>query len=182
MTWKFQSLEKINSSKNKTMIFSKTIRISKESFKTGEVILKNTKEYKYLGITIHKKNWPFNPTLNYIRTKTVRALYDVNKLPILKALKLVELPILIASKLFEAIIRPNLFSASEVWEPFVTTTQKTGTGVKLRGHSQFLKQLLRVNWSTTMVMVRRESNKQKFYVDISCVPNMSSTEKPQAYS
>ena len=52
---------KINNSKTKTMIFSVGNQKIKAEFHINGVALENTREYKYLGITIHKKNCSFNP-------------------------------------------------------------------------------------------------------------------------
>ena len=153
---------KINSSKTKTMIFSRGNQKIKASFRIGETTLENTKEYKYLGITIHKKNCSFNPALKYLRTKAVRALYalrskvDINKLPI---------PI--ATKLFDALIKPILLYASEVWEPFVKNNPDEWDKNEIeKTYTQFLKQLLGVNRSTTTVMVRGEMNKHSLQEEI----------------
>ena len=153
---------KINSSKTKTMIFSRGNQKIKTSFKLGEETLENTKEYKYLGITIHKKNCSFNPALKYLRTKAVRALYalrskvDINKLPI---------PI--ATKLFDALIKPILLYASEVWEPFVKNSPDDWDKNEIeKTYTQFLKQILGVNRTTTTAMVRGELNKYSLQEEI----------------
>ena len=153
---------KINSSKTKTMIFSRGNQKIKTSFKLGGETLENTKEYKYLGITIHKKNCSFNPALKYLRTKAVRALYalrskiDIKKLPIPTALKL-----------FDALIKPILLYASEVWEPFVKNNPDDWDKSEIeRTYTQFLKQLLGVNRTTTTIMVRGELDKHSLQEEI----------------
>ena len=83
-TWKL----KINSAKTKTVVFSRGNRRINASFNINGETLENAKEYKYLGIIIHKKNCSFNPALKYLRTKATRAIFalrskvNVNKLPI----------------------------------------------------------------------------------------------------
>ena len=144
------------------MIFSRGNQMIKTSFKIGGVTLENTKEYKYLGITIHKKNCSFNSALKYLRTKALRAIYalrakvDINKLPI---------PI--ATKLFDALIKPILLYASEVWEPFVKNISEEWDKNEIeKTYTQFLKQVLGVNRSTTTVMVRGELNKHSLQEEI----------------
>ena len=150
---------KINSSKTKTMIFSRGNQKINTSFKLGEETLENTKEYKYLGITIHKKNCSFNPALKYLRTKAVRAPYALrSKVDISK------LPISIALKLFDALIKPMLLYASEVWEPFVKNNPDDWDKSEIE--KKFLKQLLGVNRSTTTVMVRGELDKHSLQEEI----------------
>lgn len=145
---------KINSSKTKTMIFSKGNRKINTTFSLNGIQLENTKEYKYLGITIHKKNCSFNPALKYLRTKATRAIYALRS-----KVNINSLPLWIAIKLFNAIIKPILLYASEVWEPFVKNTSEhwDQNGIQ-RTHTQFLKQLLGVNRSATTAMVRGELN------------------------
>ena len=153
---------KMNSSKTKTMIFSRGNQMIKTSFKLGEETLENTKKYKYLGITIHKKNCSFNPALKYLRTKALRAIYglrskvDINKLPI---------PI--ATKLFDVLIKPILLYASEVWEPFVKNISEEWDKNEIeKTYTQFLKQVLGVNRSTTTIMVRGELKKHSLQEEI----------------
>ena len=54
--WKLE----INIKKTKCMTFSKSNHAEKHQFFIGNKILENTKEYKYLGITINKKG-SFSP-------------------------------------------------------------------------------------------------------------------------
>ena len=72
-----------------------------------------------------------------------------------------KLPIPLALKLFDALIKPILLYASQVWEPFVKNKpddwDKSETE---RTYTQFLKQLLGVSRSTTRVMGRGELEKQ----------------------
>ena len=78
----------INHSKTKSMVFSKGNQKIKASFKMNGIELENVKEFKYLGITIHKKLCQFTPTLEHFKIKATRALYalrakiNINSLPI----------------------------------------------------------------------------------------------------
>ena len=143
---------KINSKKTKTMIFSKGNRKINNTFFLNNSELENTKEYKYLGITIHKKNCSFTPALKYLKTKAIRAVYALRS-----KVNINSLPIWLALKLFNAIIKPVLLYASEVWEPFVKNTADSWDQNEIeRVYIQFLKQLLGVNRSATTAMVRGE--------------------------
>ena len=153
---------KINSSKTKTMVFSKGNQKINNTFFLNGVELENTKEYKYLGITIHKKNCSFTPTLKHLRTKAIRAIHALRA-----KVNINSLPIWIATKLFNAIIKPILLYASEVWEPFVKNTSEQWDQNEIeRTYIQFLKQLLGVNRSATTVMVRGELNAHSLQEEI----------------
>ena len=108
------SIASINHSKTKSMVFSRGNQKCKASFTVNGVELENVKEFKYLGITVHKKGCSFNPTLKYLRTKATRALYALRA-----KVNINNLPIKVALKLFDATIKPVLLYGSEVWEPFL---------------------------------------------------------------
>ena len=153
---------KTNNSKTKTMIFSKGNRKINTSFFLNGEELENTKEYKYLGITIHKKNCSFTPALKCLKTKATRALYALRS-----KININALPIYIATKLFNALIKPILLYASEVWEPFVKIPPEQWDQNEIeRTYTQFLKQLLGVNRSTTTAMVRGELNQHSLQEEI----------------
>ena len=158
MEWKL----KINSSKTKTMIFSRGNRKIETSFKIGDVTLENTKEYKYLGITIHKTNCSFNPALKYLRTKATRALYALRS-----KVNINKLPIPIATKLYDALIKPILLYASEVWEPFIKNDPEGWDKNEIeKTYLQFLRQILGVNRSATRAMVRGELNQHSLQEEV----------------
>ena len=100
------------------------------------------KEYKYLGIIIHKKNCSFRPATDYLKNKATRALYALKS-----KINVYRLPIHLAFKLFDTLVKPILLYCSEVWEPFLGTDQKSTswdeTGIE-RTYSQYLKQILGV--------------------------------------
>ena len=144
---------KINQKKTKTMVFSKGNQMIKAEFKVNGIPLENVKEFKYLGITIHKKNCTFTPTLKYLRLKSTRAFYALKS-----KVNIYNLPLKIALKLLDSIIKPILLYCSEVWEPFLNQDQEKWDkeNVIEKAYLQFLKQLLGVNRSTTNAMIRGE--------------------------
>ena len=157
-TWKL----KINSAKTKTVVFSRGNRRINASFNINGETLENTKEYKYLGIIIHKKNCSFNPALKYLRTKATRAIYALRS-----KVNVNKLPIHIALKLFDSLIKPILLYASEVWEPFVKNDQEEWDKNDIeKTYTQFLKRALGVNTSTTTILVRGELNRHSLQEEI----------------
>ena len=93
----------INHSKTKSMIFSRGNQKIKTTFTINGNELENVKEFKYLGITVHKKSCSFTPTLKNLRIKATRALYALRS-----KVNLNNLPIQVALKLFDSIIKPIL--------------------------------------------------------------------------
>ena len=96
------------------MIFSRGNQKIKSTFTVNGKQLENVKEFKYLGITVHKKACSFTPTLSHFKVKATRALYALRA-----KININNLPIKVALKLFDAIIKPILLYGSEVWEPFI---------------------------------------------------------------
>ena len=152
----------INHSKTKSMVFSRGNQKIKASFTVNGEELENVKEFKYLGITVHKKGCSFTPTLKYLKTKATRALYALRaKVTINK------LPIKVALKLFDATIKPILLYGSEVWEPFLNQDPIKWDGNDIeKTYTQFLKQILGVNRSTTTIMIRGELNRHSLQDEI----------------
>ena len=142
----------VNHTKTKSMIFSRGNQKIKTTFKINGVELENVKEFKYLGITIHKKCCSFTPTLKYFKIKATRALYALRA-----KININNLPLKVALKLFDAIIKPILLYGSEVWEPFLNQDDtKWDQNEVEKTYTLFLKQILGVNRSTTTAMVRGE--------------------------
>ena len=152
----------INNKKTKCMTFSKGTNNKNTNFTINYKRIENTKEFKYLGITIKSKNCTFTPTLTDLSSKANKAIYTIlSKLPIKLA------PIKTMLKLFDTCITPILLYGSEVWAPFMnhdwikwdaTHTEKI--------HTQFLKRLLGVNRSTTNVLVRGELGRHSLQENI----------------
>lgn len=73
----------VNVKKTKCLIFSKGSNVKNYKFTIDGQEVQNTKEYKYLGITINAKNCSFSPSLSHLSTKATRAIFALtSKLPI----------------------------------------------------------------------------------------------------
>ena len=129
---------------------------------------------KYLGITVGKKNCSFVPSISALKTKATRALYalrakiDINRLPIKLALKL-----------FDTLIKPILLYASEVWEPFLNQdSAKWDYNDIEKIHLQFMKRIMGVNRSTTNILIRGEMNRHSLSSgETSDMPTIYTTKK-----
>ena len=83
-------------------------------FTINSKIIENTKEFKYLGISINSKDCSFKPTLSDLSSKANKAIYSLlSKIPV----KLI--PVKTMLKLFDSCIAPILLYGSEVWAPFM---------------------------------------------------------------
>ena len=142
----------INYKKTKSMVFSKGNNIKKINLTINSNNIENTKEVKYLGISINSKNCSFMPTLSDLSSKANKAIYPLlSKIPIKLA------PVKTMLKLFDTCITPILLYGSEVWGPFMNHDWKKWDNTQIeKTHTQFLKRLLGVNRSTTNVLVRSE--------------------------
>ena len=156
--WKLE----VNHKKTKCITFTKGTQREKVVFKIGNKILENATEMKYLGITVGKKNCSFVPAISALKTKATRALYalrakiDINRLPIKLALKL-----------FDTLIKPILLYASEVWEPFLNQdSAKWDYNDIEKIHLQFMKRIMGVNRSTTNILIRGEMNRHSLQEEI----------------
>ena len=153
---------KVNHKKTKCMTFTRGTQKEKNIFKIDGVDLENTKEYKYLGIMINKKNCTFSPAIKALRIKATRALYAIKA-----KININNLPIKLALKLFDALIKPILLYASEIWEPFLNQDYDKWDGNEVeKVHLQFLKQILGVNRSTTNILVRGELNRHSMQREV----------------
>ena len=73
----------VNHKKTKCMIFSKASKTKNIDFKINPRIIENTKEFKYLGISINSKDYTFKPTLLDLSSKANKAIYSLlSKIPI----------------------------------------------------------------------------------------------------
>ena len=153
---------KINQKKTKCMTFTRGTQKEKTIFTVGGTPLENAKEYKYLGIMINKKNCTFTPLAKALGTKATRALYAIKA-----KVNINKLPIKIALKLFDYLIKPILLYASEIWEPFLNYSQEKWDYQETeKVHLHFIKQILGVNRSTTNILVRGEINRHSLQLDI----------------
>ena len=104
----------VNQKKTKCMIFSKAPNTKNIKFTINSKIIENTKEFKYLGISINSKDCSFKPTLSDLSSKANNAIYSLlAKIPV----KLI--PVKTMLKLFDSCIAPILLYGSEVWAPFM---------------------------------------------------------------
>ena len=77
-----------------------------------------------------------------------------------ESLRITNIPIKLALKLFDALVKPILLYASEIREPFLNQDyDKWDSNEIEKVHLQFLKQILGVNRSTTNILVRGELNR-----------------------
>ena len=143
--WKLE----INLKKTKFMTFSKSNHAEKQQFFIGNKILENTKEYKYLGITINKKD-SFSPALTDLSCKARRAIYFMNSKINIRFLSIKSL-----IKLFDSLICPILLYGSEVWEPLLNQNEdKWDQNPIERVHTQFMKRILGLNRARSNTLVR----------------------------
>ena len=78
-----------------------------------------------------------------------------------------KLPIPIATKLYDALIKPILLYASEVWEPFIKNDPEGWDKNEIeKTYLQFLRQILGVNRSATRAMVRGELNQHSLQEEV----------------
>ena len=149
--WKLE----VNSKKTKCVTFTKGTQKENHIFRIGEQSLENTREMKYLGISMNKQNASFTPAVEALKTKATRALYGLRS-----KIDFRQLPVSLSLKLFDCLIRPILLYASEVWVPFMNhDSSKWDYNVIERVHMQFIKRILGVNRSTTNILVRGEVNR-----------------------
>ena len=143
---------KVNHNKTKCMTFSKGAIRNKTNFVLDSKNITNTKEYKYLGITINSRSCSFTPTLIDLSSKANKAIYSLtSKIPLKSA------PIKTMLKLFDTCIVPILLYGSEVWAPFMNHDWVKWDATHIEKiHTQFLKRLLGVNRSTTNILTRSE--------------------------
>ena len=85
------------------MIFSKAPNPKNIKFTINSKIIENTKEFKYLGISINSKDCSFKPTLSDLSSKTNKAIYSLlSKIPV----KLISVKTMV--KLFDSCMAPIL--------------------------------------------------------------------------
>ena len=144
------------------MTFTRGTQKEKSTFTINGEKLENVKEYKYLGIIINKKNCTFSPAIKALRQKGTRALYAIKA-----KVTINRLPIKMALKLFDSLVKPILLYASETWEPFLDNDYDKWDHNEIeKVHLQFLKHILGVNRSTTNILVRGETNRHTLLREI----------------
>ena len=131
---------KINMDKTQTMIFNKTGRHMRRDFYLGDLKVKTTREYKYLGFKITPSG-EITSGLRDLRDRALKAYYKLkNKLgPHFRDHPEITL------KLFNTLIKPILLYASDLWGTL--KLPKNNPFDKL--HLRFCKELLGVQIQTT---------------------------------
>ena len=153
---------KINYAKTKSISFTKGTQKEKHNFSIDNKIIENVKEFKYLGITVNRKNCSFTPTLADLSCKANRAQYAIfSKVPVKKV------SIKTMLRLFDTCIAPILLYGSEIWAPYMECnyTKWEYTPIE-KTHTQFIKRLLGVNRSTTNILVRGETGRNPLMAPI----------------
>ena len=144
----------VNISKTKCMKFYKINKNYDHHFYLDGKEIDNVTEFTYLGVTINA-TCSFKICIQNLDVKATRALFAINS-----RYSLHKLPINIALKLFDSLIVPILLYGCEVWGPYedFDLLKWDKTDIE-KVHTQFLKQLLGVNVSTTNIMITAEIGK-----------------------
>ena len=148
--------------KMECMTFTKGTQKEKYKFSIDTHPIENVKQYKYLGITINAKNCSYNPTQIDLSCKATNALYAINsKIP----LKL--MPIKTALRYLMHVY--HLYCYMEVKFGVLSWVMIIGNGNYQpieKVHTQFLKRMLGVNYSTTNILIRRECGRNPLQENI----------------
>ena len=143
----------INIKKTKSMIFNRGNNLIKTFFNVGGSPIENVKSFTYLGFTISAKNCSFQNTINALSIKANRAVFAIKN-----NMKLSQLPLKLAKKIFQSQIVPILLYGSEIWGPYMNFDYATWDKNKIeRVQTQFLKQILGCNYQTSNNMVRADT-------------------------
>jgi hypothetical protein len=143
----------INIKKTKSMVFNRGNNLIKTSFNVGGSSIENVKNFTYLGFTISTKNCSFQNTINDLSLKANRAVFAIKT-----KMKLSQLPLKLAKKIFQSQVVPILLYGSEVWGPYMNFDYATWDKSKIeRVQTQFLKQILGCNFQTSNDMARADT-------------------------
>ena len=96
------------------MVFNRGNNLIKTTFQMGGYPLDNVKDFVYLGFTISAKNCSFQKTIDALSVKANRAVFAIKS-----KVKLTQLPMKLAIKIFKSQIVPILLYGSEVWGPYI---------------------------------------------------------------
>ena len=143
----------INIKKTKSMVFNRGNKLIDATFHVGDSPIENVKSFTYLGFTICAKNCSFQKTMDDLSLKANRAVFAIKS-----KIKLSQLPMKLAIKIFNTQIVPILLYGSEVWGPYMnfdyTSWDQSRTE---RIQTQFIKQVLGCNFQTSNNMARADS-------------------------
>ena len=127
--WKLNVIHK----KTKCMIFSKASKTKNLDLTINSRIIENTKEFKYLRISINSKDCTFKPTRSDLSSKTNKAIYSLlSKKPIILT------PVKTMLKLLDCCIAPILLYGSrpEGGQPILSMGAKHLLPVRSSEHVQ----------------------------------------------
>ena len=82
-------------------------------FNVGGTSIENVKSFTYLGFTISAKNCSFQSTLNDLSIKANRAVFAIKN-----NMKISQLPLRLAKKIYQSQIAPILLYGSQIWGPY----------------------------------------------------------------
>ena len=94
------------------MTFTKGNHTEKLTSKLKNTNIENVKEFKYLGITINKKNCSFQPNLKELIKISFEDSFN-------SKIRLTQVPVKVALNIFDAAILPTPLYVSEIWEPYL---------------------------------------------------------------
>ena len=153
----------INNEKTKCIIFNKTGRLIKKSFKIHNLIIDSVKEYKYLGFLIT----PSGEILTGLRDLKSRASYALVQLRKKLGINFRKHPN-ITIYLFDSLVKPILMYLSDFWACLTPKNNPIETV-----HHSFLKQLLGVQQQTSNTGVLLETGRVPLtlFAQRNCVKN-----------
>ena len=139
---------KINTEKSKAMIFNKTGRLMRKTFKCQNLSIKTIREYKYLGFVVT----PSGEVTTGVKDLCSRASYALVQLRRKLGENFKKYPE-ITFHLFDSLIKPILMYLSDFWG---CLKMPKNNPIDLI-HMRFLKQLLGVNKQTSNTGVLLET-------------------------
>ena len=143
----------INIKKTKSVVFNRGNSLIKTKFNVSGSPIENVKKITYLGFSISAKNCSFQHMIEDLCIKANRAVFAIKN-----KVKLSQLPINLAIKIFKAQVIPILLYGSEVWGPYMNIDYAKWDNIKTeRVQTQFLKQILGCNIQTSNNMIRADT-------------------------
>ena len=144
------------------MAFNRGNKLCKTKLFINGTEIENVKTFKYLGFTVGAKNCSFIGTCNDLSIKTKRAIFAINS-----KIRLSQIPIKLALKIFTTQLQPILLYGAEVWGPYVFTDLRNWEKSETeKVHTQFLKRILGCDIRTSNIMTRTELGRRPLICDI----------------
>ena len=157
----YRATSSVNLDKTKIMIFNKGKSLNKCSFRYGADELENVKSYKYLGL-IMSPFGNFNLARQELKKVALKALYKLRK----EMGNHFRENIKLTMKLFDALISPLLFYASEVWGIDCNGQLEKDPAELVQ--NKFLKWLLGVNKYCNNNACRAETGRFPMRIEAQC--------------